>query len=177
MRSLTYLALEVYHKVKKLKRTIEENTQAVKKYLLTEVQQWTIKQAKRNDSYFFMPLEFDGTPESAPFEVRLFYTLDLQVHELKFGNLSAVDSEDRYRWEENDPYRLQKALFLYKVLDRIGRMMESGEIEGIAFSPWHGDGLGSERMSYFKNMFNKLDKGRFEMVYKKELNVFLITRK
>lgn len=177
MRSLTNLALEVYHKIKRQGNTVEENRQIIKEYLLSEIQQWTIKQAKKGNNYFFTPLEFDGTPESPPFEVRLFDSLDLQLHELKFGNLSATDNEERYRWEENDPYRLQKALFLYKVLERVAGMLERGEIEGIAFGPWTMDGLGSERMSYFKNMFNKIDKGRFKMEYKKALNVFVITQK
>lgn len=177
MRSLTNLALEIYNKVKRQGSTVEENAKVIKEYLLTEIKQWTIKQAKREDSYFFTPLEFDGTSESPPFEVRLFYTPDLQLHELKFGNLSAVDNIDRYNWKENDPYRLQKALFLYKVLERIGRMLESGEVKVLAFGPWTEDGLGSERMSYFKNMFNKLDNGRFKMEYKKALNVYIITQK
>lgn len=177
MRSITFLTLPIYQKTSKFGKSIQENIQATKNFILTEITQWTVKKLKRNNNYFFTPIEFKPTLESPPFEIRLAYNEELKFHELKFGNLAAVELEDKYRWSDNDPFRLQKGLFLYKVLDIISRMLERDKIEGVTFAPWTGDGLGSERMSYFKNMFNKLNVDRFEMKYQKDQNLFIISKK
>lgn len=177
MRSITFLTLEIYQKANKIGMSVEEKIQATKNIILTEITQWTVKELVRNNDYFFTPVGFKPTLESPPFEVRLAYNEEFDMHELKFGDMSSIEIEDKYRWSDTDPFRLQKALFLYKVLNRISKLLEKGDLDGITFAPWSGDGLGSDRMSYFKNMFKKINGGKFEMIYRKDLNLYIIQKK
>jgi hypothetical protein len=157
MRALTILATEVYQKLGKYSN-LAERRQATKQYILNEITQWTIKPAHIGDVRVFKPIEFMGNEASTPFQVRLIHTPETKFEELKFGDLNAATDEEKYVWDDKDPNRLLKALFLHNVLEKkVAPLLKSGEIKGISFTPYDGDGLGDERYSYFHNMFSRLN--------------------
>lgn len=180
MKNISILALEIYQKLGKKHSNLTELREATKKYILSEISQWTVKSTLQGDNYFFKPKEFSGDKKSSPFEIGLFKTgmpglSDL--HELKFGNLDAETDEDRFKWEDSDPYKLQKALFLKTVLEtKVKPLIDSGRIEGIVFQPYDGDGLGDQRYSYFYNMYLKLGKDKYDLE-KGDEGVYFITPK
>lgn len=158
MRALNTLATEIYKKVGSNFNYLQEKREATKNYILNEITHWTIKSTSMGDLLSFKPVELVDTETSPPFEVRLEHDEFTNFWELKFGNLNAESDEEKYKWDDNDPNRLQKALFLRNVLDkRIIPLLKSGDIQGISFSPYDGDGLGDDRVSYFRNMFSKLN--------------------
>jgi hypothetical protein len=180
MRSITTLAIEIYQRLGKQYPNLTERKEATRQYLLTEISQWSIKKTTLEDLIAFKPVEFKGTVDSDPFEVRLVYDIDDDFWELKFGNLNAATPEEQFRWNDKDPYRLQKALFLQKVLDReVLPFMKSTESAGIKFRPYSEDGLEDERLSYFQNMFRKLNKDEFDFMkgYLEEDETWYITKK
>lgn len=178
MISLSILATEIYQKLGKKYTNLNERKKATKDYILTEITKWDIKQSSfaSGDILSFRPTEFKGTDDSKPFEVRLIYDYDDNFWELKYGNLNATDDETQFGWAHEDPYRLQKALFLQDVLNKeIVPLFKNPEFIGIRFAPYDGDGLADQRLSYFQNMFSKLDNGKFNI--KKFEDTFYITRK
>lgn len=180
MRVLTILANEIYQKLGKQYPNLTERKEATKQYILTEITQWGIRKLNQGNIIIFKPKEFKGTNDSFPFEVRLVYDPNDNFWELKFGNLNASNSEDQFKWNDNDPNRLPKALFLQKVMDsEIVPFLKNTESEGIKFEPYDGDGLEDDRLSYFQNMFRKLNKGEFEFNkgYFEEDNTWYITKK
>jgi hypothetical protein len=180
MRALTILANEIYQKLGKQHPNLTERKKATKQYILTEITQWGIRKLNQGNTIIFKPKEFKGTNDSSPFEVRLVYDPNDNFWELKFGNLNAPNSEDQFKWDDNDPNRLPKALFLQKVMDgEIIPFLKNTENEGIKFEPYDGDGLEDDRLSYFQNMFRKLNKGEFEFNkgYFEEDNTWYITKK
>jgi hypothetical protein len=180
MRALTMLANEIYQKLGKQHPNLTERKKATKQYILTEITQWGIRKLNQGNTIIFKPKEFKGTNDSSPFEVRLVYDPNDNFWELKFGNLNAPNSEDQFKWDDNDPNRLPKALFLQKVMDsEIIPFLKNTENEGIKFEPYDGDGLEDDRLSYFQNMFRKLNKGEFEFNkgYFEEDNTWYITKK
>lgn len=164
MRALTVLATEIYTKMGNYP-TLAEKREATKRHILTEVTQWRVKVLEQNGNYFFRPEEFKGDSTSPPFEVRLLKSNAVeQFHELKFGNLNAEDDQTRFKWDDKDPYRLQKALFLRRVLEQeVRSLFESGRIIGILFQPYNGDGLANDRYSYFYNMYMKLGRDEYDL--------------
>ena len=180
MRILTILANEIYQKLGKQHPNLTERKKATKQYILTEITQWGIRKLNQGNTIIFKPKEFKGTNDSSPFEVRLVYDPNDNFWELKFGNLNSPNSEDQFKWDDNDPNRLPKALFLQKVMDsEIIPFLKNTENEGIKFEPYDGDGLEDDRLSYFQNMFRKLNKGEFEFNkgYFEEDNTWYITKK
>jgi len=179
MRALSVLALEIYRKLGKQYPNLTERREATRQYILTEISQWGIKSLQQGDDYFFKPKGFEGTENSTPFEVRLVYDgINTDYHELKFGNLNADDSKIQYKWNDKDPYRLQKSLFLKQVLEsKIIPLLTNGDISGIYFSPYDEDDLGSDRLSYFRNMFDKLGKDKLYWDYNEEDGFYYITPK
>jgi hypothetical protein len=176
MRSITILALEIYQKLGKQYPNLTERKEATKQYILNEITQWGIKTLSQNNNYFYKPGDFLGDENSSPFEVRLVYDPKYDLHELKFGNLNANSEEEQYKWDDKDPYRLQKALFLNNVLEsKILPLFENNIIKGIMFMPYEWDGLGSERLSYFRNMFDKLGKDKVQ--WKKIEGMYFIYKK
>jgi hypothetical protein len=117
MRALTVIAVEIYQKLGKQYSNLTERREATRQYILNEITQWGVKFLKQGDNYFFKPVGFEGTEDSSYFEVRLIYDESTGFHELKFGNLNAKDKEKQFKWNDRDPYRLQKSLFLTKVLE------------------------------------------------------------
>lgn len=165
MRALNIIAIETYQKLEKHYSNLTERREATKQYILNEITQWGIKTLEQGDNYFFRPKEFKGDKNSPPFEIRLLKSKAIEeYHELKFGNLNASTDEERYKWDDKDPYKLQKALFLKKVLEsKIKPLFDSGEIMGIIFQPYDGDGLADDRYSYFYNMYSKLGKDKYDL--------------
>lgn len=165
MRALNIIAIETYQKLEKHYSNLTERREATKQYILNEITQWGIKTLEQGDNYFFRPKEFKGDKNSPPFEIRLLKSKAIEeYHELKFGNLNASTDEERYKWDDKDPYKLQKALFLRKVLEsKIKSLFDSGEIMGIIFQPYDGDGLADDRYSYFYNMYSKLGKDKYDL--------------
>lgn len=162
MISMTKLAIEIYQKLGKQYPNLNERKKATKNHILTEITQWNVKRMEMKNSIFFKPEEFNGSIESDPFEVRLVYDINDNFWELKFGNLNTSTPEEQFKWNENDPFRLQKSLFLIKVLENeLINFMKNTKSKGIKFIPFDGDGLGDERLSYFQNMFKKLNKNEF----------------
>lgn len=160
MRSLTILAVEIYQKLGKQYPNLTERKKATRKYILTEISQWGIKKSTTGNVLAYKPVEFNGTSDSPAFQVRLVYDENDKFYELKFGDLNASTSEEQFKWDDTDPYKMQKALFLYKVLERdVVPILKSTNIEGIKFTPYDEDDLGDERLAYFTNMFKKLNKG------------------
>jgi hypothetical protein len=178
MRSLTILAIPIYQKLSEQYPNVAQRTEATREYILKEITQWTIKSLEQDDNYFFKPKKFSGDDKSLPFEVRLIKGGPYPgMYELKFGDLNADNDKDRYYWNDKDPYRLQKALFLRKVLEsKIAAMLQSGKINAIVFSPYDEDGLGSDRYSYFYNMYSKLGKDKFDLQLI-DANTYAITKK
>ena len=163
MRPLTVLAIEIYQKLEKQHLNLTERKEATKQYILNEITQWKIKTLLQNGNYFYKPEGFEGTEDSTPFSIRLVYDPGFKVHELKFGNLNASSKEEMFKWDDNDPYRLQKALFLKNVLEnKVLPLILNKDIKGVMFSPFEDDGLGSDRLSYFRNMFDKVGKDKLE---------------
>lgn len=177
MKTLSILATEIYQDLSKRYPNLSELREATKQHLLNEITQWTIKGFEQNNSYFIKPKEFSGDDKSTPFEVRLIDTNDGNgYHELKFGNLNAEDDEDRYAWDDGDPHRLQKALFIRNVLESVVvKLLDAGKIKGVLFQPYDGDGLGDHRYSYFYNMYSKLKKDGYKL-NKTGQNAYVITK-
>jgi hypothetical protein len=165
MRALNVIALEIYQQLNIKYSNLTERREATKQYILNEITQWEIKTLEQENNYFFKPKEFIGDKNSPPFEVRLLKSKAVEgYHELKFGNLNAETDEEKFKWDDKDPYKLQKALFLRNVLDKkIKSLFETGEIKGIMFQPYNGDGLADDRYSYFYNMYSKLGKDKYDL--------------
>jgi hypothetical protein len=179
MRSLTILATEVYQSLTHFVN-LTERKEATVQYILTEITQWGIKKLNQGDVLIFKPREFKGTNDSSPFEVRLVYDSSDNFWELKFGNLNAPTPEEQFKWDDSDPNRLSKALFLQKVMNNeIIPFLENTDSEGIKFEPYDGDGLEDDRLSYFQNMFKKLNNNEFEFNkgYFEEDDTWYITKK
>jgi hypothetical protein len=178
MNSLTLLAIEIYQKLGKKYPNLTERREATKQYILNKITHWGVKTLEQGDNYFFKPVGFEGTEDSSYFEIRLIYDESTDFHELKFGNLSVKDEEKQFKWNDKDPYRLQKALFLTKVLENeILPLLINNKIQGIQFSPYDKDDLGSDRLSYFRNMFDKLGKDKLTWNHNKEHDFYYITKK
>ena len=180
MKSLTLLAIEIYQKLGKEYPNLTERREATKQYILTEITQWSIKKLNQGNVIIFKPREFKGTNDSSPFEVRLVYDSNDNFWELKFGNLNAPTPEDQFKWDNNDSNRLPKALFLQKIMnDEVIPFMKNTESEGIKFEPYNGDGMEDDRLSYFQNMFRKLNSNEFEFNegYSDEDGTWYITKK
>ena len=163
MESLTKLAIPIYQTLGKKFPNLNERYKATKKYILNEITRWGVKELIQNKNYFFKPDEFKGNEDSTPFEVRLVYIPDYDIYQLKFGNLNATTEEEMYRWDKNDPFRLQKALFLQTVItNKIIPLLKSKEVRSIEFMPHTEDEFGEDRLTYFRNMFDKLGKDEFK---------------
>ena len=179
MRALTILATEIYQKLGKYSN-LTERKEATKQYLLTEISQWGVRKLNQGNIIIFKPKEFKGTNDSSPFEVRLVYDPNDNFWELKFGNLNAPTPEEQFKWDDNDPNRLPKALFLQKVMNsEIVPFLNNTDSEGIKFEPYDGDGLEDDRLSYFQNMFRKLNSSKFEFNkgYSEDDSTYYITKK
>lgn len=175
MRSLNTVALEIYQKLGKKFTNLTERREATKQYILKEITQWNIKKANLNNLIAYKPLEFQGTEESTPFEIRLVLDEEDNIWELKFGDLNAETDEERFKWDDKDPMRLLKALFLRKVLEtEVNSFIKQGN--QIKFTPYNGDGLGDDRYSYFYNMFTKLNKNKKYSLTKKEGTYYINTK-
>jgi hypothetical protein len=163
MESLTKLAIPIYQKLGKQYPNLTERLEATKQYILNEITNWTIKGLTQNKNYFFKPNEFNGTEDSTPFEIRLVYIPDYDIYQLKFGNLNATSEDERYKWSKDDPFKLSKALFFQNVItNKIIPLLKSGDIRSIEFMPHDEDELGDDRLSYFRNIFDKLGKNEFK---------------
>jgi hypothetical protein len=179
MRSLTILVTEVYQSLTHFVN-LTERKKATTQYILTEITQWGIKKLNQGDVVIFKPREFKGTNDSSPFEVRLVYDSSDNFWELKFGNLNAPTPEEQFKWDDKDPNRLPKALFLQKVMNsEIIPFLNNTDSEGIKFEPYDGDGLEDDRLSYFQNMFRKLNSSEFEFNkgYSEDDDTWYITKK
>jgi len=165
MRPLTVLALEIYKKLAEQHLNPTQLREQTRQYLLNEVTRWGTKYLEQDKNYFFKPKEFIGDKNSPPFEVRLLKSKSIEgYHELKFGNLNAETEQEMFKWDDRDPYRLSKALFLRDVLDtKIKSLFETGKINGIMFQPYEEDGLADERYTYFYNMYSKLGKDKYDL--------------
>lgn len=165
MRALTVIAVEIYQKLEKYYPNLTERREATKQYILNEITHWEVKTLEQGGNYFFKPVEFIGDKNSPPFEIRLLKSKAIEGwHELKFGNLNASTDEEKYKWNDKDPYRLQKAVFLARVLEsKIKPLFETEKIIGIIFQPYDGDGLADDRYSYFYNMYSKLGKDKYDL--------------
>jgi hypothetical protein len=163
MESLTKLSIPIYQKLGKQYPNLNERYKSTKQYILNEITRWGVKELIQNKNYFFKPNEFNGNEDSTPFEVRLVYIPDYDMYQLKFGNLNATSEEEMYRWDKNDPFRLQKALFLQTVItNKIIPLLKSKEVRSIEFMPHDEDELGDDRLSYFRNIFDKLGKDEYK---------------
>jgi hypothetical protein len=179
MRALTILATEVYQSLGKY-TNLTEKKEATKQYILTEISQWGVRKLNQGNILIFKPKEFKGTNDSSPFEVRLVYDPNDNFWELKFGNLNATTPEEQFKWDDNDPNRLPKAIFLQKVMNsEIIPFLNNTDSEGIKFEPYDGDGLEDDRLSYFQNMFRKLNKNEYELNqgYFEEDDTWYVTKK
>ena len=170
MVSLSTLIAEIYQTQCTRYSSIDEQVAATKHYMLNEITQWGVQVKPSPGIVAFVPV---GNNLTSQFEVRLLHKANTDMWELKFGNLSATSEEEMYAWESTD--KLQKALFLREVLEKyVVPALEDNTINGIEFRPYAGDGLERERLSYFKNMYNKLAKSKYVM--SQEGNTYYITK-
>ena len=176
MRAVSVLAIEYYVRVNR-KQSLKERLEETKQLILKEVTKWEIKALKQGNNYFYKPEGFNGTETSPAFEVRLIDSETEWGHDLKFGDLNKATDDQRYHWSDNDPKRMQKALFLINVLEsQVANLLTAGKIKAVSFSPYTGDDLGSDRLTYFKRMFDKVNKtGEFSWIEKD--GSFLIKKK
>lgn len=177
MRSLSHLAVEYYQRVdRKIHLTLESRTAATKKLILKEVTRWDIKTLKQGNNYFFKPSEFSGTKESSPIEVRLIDTGTGWGHDLQFGDMNKPTDKERFKWNDGDPNRMSKALFVRDVLEQeVAKLLLNGDIKTVSFSPYNQDDMAQDRLSYFQNMFQKINKrGKFKWI--EASRGYLITR-
>jgi hypothetical protein len=165
MKPLNMLVVEIYQKLEKQYPNLAERREATKQYILNEITQWTVKISPQGDNYFFKPREFSGDKNSTPFEIRLIKSEAVEgYHELKFGNLNATTTDKMFKWDDKDPYKLQKALFLRNVLEvHVKMLFETGRIIGLMFQPYDEDGLADYRYNYFYNMYSKLGKDDYDL--------------
>jgi len=166
MQSLSILATEIYISLDKNITNLNERREATKNFILNEITQWSIFEKQINGGYLFVPKEFKGNEKSPYFDVRLINNPFYDLLEMKFGNLNAETDEEKFFWDPKDPYRLQKALFLKKVIsEKIIPLFVSKKIKGIYFTPYDGDGYKDDRVSYFYNMFKQLNKKLMNIHY------------
>jgi hypothetical protein len=178
MESLTKLIIPIYQQISKRYTNLLERKKATKQYILNEITRWSINKTQNINNYFFRPDGFKGTQDSKPFDVRLMYDVNADSYELKFGNLNASSASKMFQWDDKDPYKLQKALFLADVINKeIIPLMINGDVTKIQFSPHDEDDLANDRLSYFRNMFDKLGKDKFNWKYNKEEDKYFITKK
>ena len=176
MRQISILAIEYYRRVG-IKKTLQERFEATKQLILKEVTRWPVKMMQQGSSYFFKPKGFDGTDTSPAFEVRLIDSETEWGHDLKFGNLNKATDAEKYYWSDEDPKRMQKALFLIEVLENyVAKLLASGKVKAISFHPYNEDDLGSDRLSYFRRMFDKVNRNR-EFTWIEKEGGFLIKKK
>ena len=170
MESLSTLIARVYQTQCSRYSSIDEQVAATEHYILNEITQWGVQVKSAPGTVTFIPV---GNDLASQFEVRLLYKSNSDMWELKFGNLSANSEEGMYTWESTD--RLQKALFVREVLEQyVVPALENDTLNGIEFRPYAGDGLESDRLSYFKNMYNKLAKSKYVM--SQEGSTYYITK-
>lgn len=156
---------------------IGKRAEIVAKHLLTEVIHWSIGIKKDDAGITYYPSEFDGDENSSPFVVRLFDWVVDGLWELKFGNMDSNEPGEKFKWNKDDPNRVKKALFLIDVLENeVPKLFEDGTIEKLVFTPYNSDGLGNDRLSYFKNMFNKINKNN-EYDWRFDENAYIISKK
>jgi len=164
MVSLTKLAVPIYQSLSKKYKNLTERKEATKLFILNEITQWTIKESKSSTLVAYKPREFSGTSTSKPFEVRLVLDPDDNYWELKFGNMNAPTTKEQFNWDDKDPFKLQKAVFLHRVLEtKVIPFIKDTDSVGIKFIPYNDDSKGEDRLSYFMNMFNRLNKNDFEL--------------
>ena len=170
MVSLSILIAEVYQTQCTRYSSIDEQVAATEHYILNEITKWSIQVKPTPGVVAFVPV---GNNLASRFEVRLLHKANTDMWELKFGNLSATSEEEMYAWESTD--KLQKALFLREVLEKyVVPALEDNTIKGIEFRPYADDGLESDRLSYFKNMYHKLAKSKYTL--SQEGNTYYITK-
>jgi hypothetical protein len=176
MRALTVLAIPIYQSLGKQYPNLTERREATRQYLL-EITHWTIKELIQGNNYFFKPVEFNPVDKVDEFQVRLIYDTETKYHELKFGKLNAENDEEAYEWDDDDPQKLLKALFLHDVLNKkVIPLLKSNSIEGIQYKPYDGDGLGDERLSYFNNMYMKLGKDHYSLKHNPDIDKYVIIK-
>jgi hypothetical protein len=176
MRALNIISIEIYQQLSIKYSNLTERREATKQYILNEITQWNVKELIQGENYFYKPEGFEGTEDSTPFSARLVYDPGFKIHELKFGNLNAPTDKEKFKWEDNDPYRLQKALFLQNVLNKyVLPLILNKKVNGVLFSPYDGDDLKEDRLSYFYNMFSKV--GKEKLNWKQIGDKYYITKK
>jgi hypothetical protein len=176
MRAVSVLAIE-YYKRTNPKNFQKERFEETKQLILKEVTKWSIKSMKHGNNYFFKPTNFTGTETSPAFEVRLVDSETEWGHTLKFGDLNKPTDTEKYYWSDDDTKRMQKALFLIDVLENhVAKLLMDGKIKAMSFSPYDKDDLGSDRLSYFKRMFDKINKNKEFSWVEKDDN-YLIRKK
>ena len=176
MRAISILAIEYYSRTSR-KKTLKERFEDTERLILKEVSRWQVKLFKQGNNYFFRPEGFVGTDTSSPFEVRLIDSETEWGHDLKFGDLNKPSDTERYHWSDEDPKRMQKALFLLDVLENyVAKLLLGGKIKAASFSPYDNDELGSDRLSYFRRMFDKVNKNG-EVNWIEKDGGFIIKRK
>ena len=160
MEYITTLARPIYQMLFDEYPKMNDRINATKRFILENITQWTIKKRiDDNGNYIFKPKEFEGLEGSDSFEVILLKNGNTKDYQLKFGNFKESDPKKMYAKKDSDSHKLRKALFLINVLQKeVVKLFYDNEIETIYFDPYSEDGLGSDRLAYFKNMFNKLNK-------------------
>lgn len=149
---LSYILLEMYQQNLSKYGRGKNNEDAIKQ-LINEVTKWNIKSLNLGNTISFKPKENNN------FEVRLILDKENNVWELKFGNLNATTDDERFKWEKNDPYRMQKSIFLNNIFqEEIPKLLDNNTIEKIQFNPYDGDGLGEMRLEMFEDIVNKINK-------------------
>lgn len=158
MKAISVLAIEYYNRVGR-KQTLQERLRETKQLIIKEVTKWQVKMLTQGTNYFFKPVGFEGTENSPAFEVRLIDSETEWGHDLKFGDLNQPTDSKKYQWSDEDPKKMQKALFLITVLeDYVAKLLEAGKIKTVSFAPYADDELASDRLTYFKRMFDRINK-------------------
>ena len=169
MITLKELILEVYSKYPASKYSLSERSSLTNSFIINEITRWSVKELPTNkNSYVFYPKEFTKPLPNSPL-IQIALTHTIEGWELKFGDLD--NPNDPYRWDDNDPNRRQKALFIKDVLEnQIIPIILDNKISKFFYPIEDSDGKEEKRKSFFNNMLKKIERTTPYNINQKKIN-------
>ena len=175
MITLKELILEVYSQFSAKQYTLSERSRLTHNFILNEIDKWGIKTYPTNsNSYIFYPKNFVKPLSNSPL-IQVSLTKTIDGWELKFGDLN--NPKDPYKWIDNDPNRLQKALFVKDVLEnKIIPIILDNKIDKFFYPIENEDNKEQRRKSFFDNMLQKIEQTTpYKIIQEKIDNLYWVT--
>jgi hypothetical protein len=173
--TLKELILEVYSQFSAKQYTLSERSRLTHNFILNEIDKWGIKTYPTNsNSYIFYPKDFVKPLSNSPL-IQVSLTKTIDGWELKFGDLN--NPKDPYKWIDNDPNRLQKALFVKDVLEnKIIPIILDNKIDKFFYPIENEDNKEQRRKSFFDNMLQKIEQTTpYKIIQEKIDNLYWVT--